>query len=131
MLKRWWGRHASPEIPVKAGDVVPPARTAGPAPRTEEDEQLLDRISAGVVRYGMTVPAIFFLESSKPLSFVGGQFLHFLSPIVHSLFDAREIDRLASLLERRDTHEELIVRIERDDSTSSPRSTERASRRKP
>ena len=60
----------------------------------------------------MEVPAIFLLESSKPLSFVGGQFLHFLSPIVHTVLDARELDRLAILLERRDTVEELIRRIE-------------------
>ncbi len=114
MLKRWWGRPAQ-ELPERAGDVEPPARRSGPPPRTAEDDQLLDRIAAGVVRYGMTVPAIFLLESSKPLSFVGGQFLHFLSPIVHSIFDARELDRVAILLERRDTLEELIVRIERRD----------------
>jgi hypothetical protein len=102
--------------------VAPPSRPKGPPPRTPEDERLLDRIAGGVVRYGMTVPAIFLLESSKPLSFVGGQFLHFLSPIVHSLFDAREIDRLAYLLERRETLEELIVRIERRDLEASSRS---------
>ncbi len=102
-------------MPVRA------ARAPGPPPRTEEDERLLDKLAAGVVRYGMTVPAIFLLESSKPLSFVGGQFLHFLSPIVHSLVDARELDRLAFLLERRDTVEELLLRIERDDRKQSER----------
>ena len=75
----------------------------------------MDRIAAGVVRWEMTVPAIFLLESSKPLSFVGSQFLHFLSPIIHSIFDARELDRFAVMLEKRETVEELIVRIERAD----------------
>jgi len=64
----------------------------------------------------MTVPAVFLLESSKPLSFVGSQFLHFLSPLAHSVLDARELDRLAVMLERRDTVEALIVRIERADA---------------
>jgi hypothetical protein len=120
MLKRWWGRNTH-ELPERAGDVAPPAGRSGPPPRTPEDDVLLDRIAAGVVRFGMTVPAIFLLESSKPLSFVGGQFLHFLSPIVHSIFDARELDRVAVLLERRDTMEELIVRIERRDHEVSGR----------
>jgi hypothetical protein len=108
-------------MPERAGDVAPPVRGAG-QPRTEEDEKLLDRIATAVVRYGMTVPAIFLFESSKPLSFVGGQFLHFLSPIVHSVLDAHELDRLAHLLERRDTLEELIVRIERIEQETSTRS---------
>jgi hypothetical protein len=60
----------------------------------------------------MSVPAIFLLESSKPLSFVGSQLLHFLSPIVHTVFDAAELDRFARLLERRETVEVLITRIE-------------------
>jgi hypothetical protein len=114
----------------RAGDAAPPPRTDGRPPRTEEDERLLDRISAGIVRYGMTVPAVFMLESSKPLSFVGGQFLHFLSPIVHTLFDARELDRLAFLLERRDTLEELIVRIEREDVRVAAQAKARAGERK-
>ena len=92
-------------------------RPAAEAPEAEaysaEDEALLDRIAAATVRWGMAVPAIFMLESSKPLSFVGSQFLHFLSPIVHTVLDARELDRLAVMLERRETVEELIRRIER------------------
>jgi len=80
---------------------------------TAEDEALLDRIAQATVRWSMGVPAIFMLESSKPLSFVGSQFLHFLSPIVHSVLDGRELDRLAVMLERRETVEELIRRIER------------------
>lgn len=83
---------------------------------TPEDEELLDRIAAVVVRWGMTVPAIFTLESSKPLSFVGGQFLHFLSPIVNAVASTQDLDRLAVLLERRETVEELILRIERADA---------------
>jgi hypothetical protein len=104
MWKGWWG--------AKAAASEEPARRSGERERTSEDEALLDRIAAAVVRFGMTVPAVFLLESSKPLSFVGSQFLHFLSPIVHTVLDARELDRLAVMLERRDTVEALILRIE-------------------
>jgi hypothetical protein len=119
MWRRWWGRKPEPKPGEEAGGAFAPRTeggTKGPRERTPEDEELLDRIAAAVVRWGMSVPAIFLLESSKPLSFVGSQFLHFLSPIVHTVFDARELDRLAVLLERRDTVEELILRIEAAES---------------
>ncbi|HET9887386.1 MAG TPA: hypothetical protein VFR10_07730 [bacterium] len=115
MLKGWWGKKATvPPTPEGSAEVARPT-PAGSAGRSEEDERLLDRIAQGVVRWEMTVPAIFLLESSKPLNFVGSQFLHFLSPIIHTLVDAKELDRFAVMLEKRDTVEELIVRIERAD----------------
>jgi hypothetical protein len=114
MLKGWWGKKATvPPTPEGSAEAARP--TAGSGGRSEEDERLLDRIAQGVVRWEMTVPAIFLLESSKPLNFVGSQFLHFLSPIIHTLVDAKELDRFALMLEKRDTLEELIVRIERAD----------------
>ena len=108
MWRKWWGRPTQVETEVAE---TPRPRTDEP-PRTPEDEELLDRIAAATVRWGMTVPAIFLLESSKPLNFIGSQFLHFLSPIVHTIFNARELDRFALLLERRETLEILIRRIE-------------------
>jgi hypothetical protein len=116
MFKGWWGKKVTvPPTPEGSAEAARPARAANDSGRTAEDERLLDRIAAGVVRWEMTVPAIFLLESSKPLNFVGSQFLHFLSPIIHTLIDARELDRFAFLLEKRETLEDLIVRIERAD----------------
>jgi hypothetical protein len=127
MWRRWWvGRRKAP-----AREAASPGagrRETSPAPRTPEDDALLDRLAAATVRFGMTVPAVFFLESSKPLSFVGSQFLHFLSPLANSLLDAREIDRLAALLERRETVEELIVRIERAETEAARRTGDRAAK---
>jgi hypothetical protein len=119
MWKRWWSRRGERGTDDASAEASRPA-PEGPA-RTAEDEALLDRIALGVVRWGMSVPAVFLLESSKPLNFVGSQFLHFLSPIAHSLLDARELDRLAAMLERRDTVEELIVRIERAEAARGAR----------
>lgn len=121
MFGRWWTRRKSPgtaedSFRTLAVAEASPEEPVDPRARTPEDEALLDRIAAAVVRWGMEVPAIFLLESAKPLSFIGGQFLHFLSPIAHSVLDARELDRLALLLERRETVEELILRIERTDA---------------
>jgi hypothetical protein len=66
----------------------------------------------------MTVPAIFFLESIKPLSFVGSQAMHFFEPMVRALFSVPEYDRLAFLMERRENLEALLVTIEREDTVA-------------
>lgn len=68
------------------------------------------------MRHRMTVPAIFFLESMKPLSFVGSQAMHFFEPFVNAFFTVRDYERFAVLMERRENLEALLVKIEvRDD----------------
>lgn len=77
-----------------------------------EDRALLDRIARKVVDRGMSAPAIFFLESIKPLSFVASQAMIFFAPILTTFFSRPEYDRLASILEDRGSIEELLTRIE-------------------
>ncbi len=66
----------------------------------------------------MTVPAIFFLESMKPLSFLGSQAMHFFEPFVRALFSVSEYDRFAVMMERRENLEALLVKIETQDDTA-------------
>jgi hypothetical protein len=77
-----------------------------------EDDQMLSKLAQRVVRMRMTVPAIFFLESSKPLAFLGGQLLIFLEPFVQTLFNFRQYQRFAFLMEDRENWERLIRKIE-------------------
>lgn len=77
------------------------------------DEEILERVAERVVRMRMAVPAILFLESSKPLSFVGSQFLVFMEPFVKTFFTATLYDRFATLMEDREQYERLIRTIER------------------
>jgi hypothetical protein len=67
----------------------------------------------------MAVPAILFLESSKPLSFVGSQFLVFMEPFVKTFFTTTLYDRFAALMEDRDQYEVLIRKIERHEAARS------------
>jgi hypothetical protein len=83
-----------------------------------EDEQLLNRVVEMTVRHRMTVPAILLLESAKPLSFLGSQALHFFEPLVRSFFSVPDYDRVAQLLERRESLEDLLVRIEANEEES-------------
>ena len=122
MWRRWWkGPQARSRPEEPSHDAPPPAARDERPGLTAEDGELLDKIAGAVARWGMTVPAVFLLESSKPLNFVGSQFLHFLSPIAHSILNARQLDRLAVMLERRETVEELIVRIERAEDARTRR----------
>ncbi len=79
---------------------------------TVEDIALLERVAEAVVTRGMTAPATVFLESLGPMNFLGSQALHFLTPILEFAFNAREVEQVAHLLERRDTVARLIALIE-------------------
>jgi len=72
----------------------------------------LDRVADRVTNMRLGVPAILFLESSKPLSFVGSQLLVFLEPFVTTFFSAPLYDRFTALMEDRDKYELLIKKIE-------------------
>lgn len=79
---------------------------------TDQDEALIERLATEIVRRRLTTPAILFLESVKPLNFIGSQFLVFLDPIVRLFLTIPEYQRFARLLEERGTIERLIVAIE-------------------
>lgn len=85
----------------------PPARTIGTA-----DVEFLERIADALVARRMGAPAAMFLESMGPMNFLGSQALHVLTPIIECAFDAKDLERLARLLERRDTISRLIALIE-------------------
>lgn len=80
---------------------------------TEKDQKLFDKLADFIVKRQMTALAILFLESSKPLSFVGSQFLITLGPIIKIFFDSNEYDRIAVLMEKRENIERLIQTIEK------------------
>ena len=76
------------------------------------DAELLDRLAARVVELHLEVPAILALESGRPLSLVAGQAMLFFEPLVLSLFNLTDYRRYAALVERRESIEDLILRIE-------------------
>jgi hypothetical protein len=86
-------------------------------PLSPEDVTLLERVASTVVERGMATPAILFLESIGPMNFLGSQALHFFTPILEVVFPQRDVERVAQLLERRDTLSRLTVLIERRTAT--------------
>jgi hypothetical protein len=87
---------------------------------TTEDLTLLERVADAVVKRGMAAPATVFLESLGPMNFLGSQALYFLTPIVEWAFQAKEVEQVARLLERRDTISRLIALIETKSAHQTP-----------
>ena len=93
------------------------------APLTPEELDLIERIADALVQRRLAAPAAMFLDSMGPLSFLGSQALHLLTPVIECAFEGKEIERVARLLERRDTISRLVALIE------NKTSVERASAR--
>jgi hypothetical protein len=76
------------------------------------DTALIRKLADFVVRRNMSVPAIMFLESVRPLNFVGSQAMVFFKPIISRFFTREEYDKLATMLEKREVIDRLIKEIE-------------------
>jgi hypothetical protein len=82
----------------------------------ERRDELIAKISRAIVERNLTAPAIFFLESMKPLSFLGSQVMVFFDPLVRAVFDFRGYNDVRIALERRENVELLLQAIERHDA---------------
>jgi hypothetical protein len=80
---------------------------------SEEDaERILKKLAAEIVSRRLTAPAIFFLESCRPLSFIGGQAMIVLEPFIMAVFDLPDYRKFALMMERRENVQKLITMIE-------------------
>lgn len=78
----------------------------------EDGEKILRRVADEIVSRRLTVPAIFLLESGRPLSFIGSQAMIVLEPFVQAIFDLPNYRKFALIMERRENVEKLITMIE-------------------
>lgn len=97
---------------------------------TEEDDELIRKVANKLVSMRLTVPAIFLLESSKPLAFLGGQLLVFLEPFIQTLFNFRQYQRFAFLMENRENWERLLRKIEDLEEEAKAREAEEKEKKK-
>ena len=78
-----------------------------------EERDLLDDLAEKISKRKMIAPALFVLESSKPLAFVSSQVMLFLRPLVGALWtNPVTYDRINQILERRGSLELLLRRLE-------------------
>lgn len=101
-----------------------PDRMFGPIDLPPEEDELspqervlITRIARKVVERGMTVPAILFLESVKPLSYIGSQVMVFMEPFMHAIMKSvNDYNLFRQMMEKRDNVERLLQKIEELDA---------------
>ena len=100
------------------------------AEMTAEQSETLDRLAEKIIERRLSAPAILFLESSKPLSFLGNQAMVFFQPIVQTIFNFKTYDDIMDLLEDRDNIEYLLKKIEESEAAEQKKAKEEKRRRK-
>jgi len=86
-----------------------------------EEMAFMEGIAERLVRRRMAAPAIIFLESMGPLTFLGSQILHALNPLLGVVCDQGELERAARILERRDGVAFFIRLLERKEQEGEGR----------
>ena len=79
---------------------------------TGQEEKLIERLADWIARWGLTTPAIFLLETSKPFSFLGSQMAWMVQPLLGPVMGYDEVGTYARLLEDRTNVERLLARLE-------------------
>jgi hypothetical protein len=80
----------------------------------EQSEQLLDRLTQHIDSWGLTLPALLFLQATKPISFVASQGLLLCQPVLSFFYDSPRIADYAVLLADRANIDRLVARLEID-----------------
>ena len=86
----------------------------------------MGKIAKEIVQRQLTVPAIIFLETIKPLSFLGNQALIFANPIVSLVVHSGNYYKFVRMLEDRENIEKLTVAIEDENALEVQRRSELA-----
>lgn len=97
-----------------SGDTIPPFE----ASLNDRQRELLDRFAGRIVHLRMATPAILFLESVRPLNYVGSQVMVFFAPVVRGFFGLPEWDELRVVLERRESIGYFLDLIEAKESAA-------------
>lgn len=91
----------------------------------EEDfSEFMETIAKEIVQRQLTVPAIIFLETIKPLSFLGNQLLIFANPVVSLVVRTGNYYKFVRMIEDRENVEKLTVAIEEENALEVQRKDE-------
>jgi hypothetical protein len=99
-IMKWWGTGQENDE-ILPEDVNP-----------EEAEKIIKQVADEIVKRRLTAPAIFLLESSSPLNFIGSQAMIALEPFIKTIFNLPNYRRFALLMEGDKNVKRLIEMIE-------------------
>ena len=91
------------------------------APRTARQRDLLQTVADQLIARRLQAPAILFLESIKPLSFLTSQGLIVLGPLLQAVVPVKDYQLLTEALEHRENMEWLIQKLEDSEEARSSR----------
>jgi hypothetical protein len=86
-----------------------------------EDAEFLDRLAGWLAERRLATAAVLFLESVKPMNFVGSQAMFFFEPMVKAFLTGEGYTRFARIMERRENVERFLERIEAADAQQQER----------
>lgn len=84
----------------------------GEAKPGEAELAAAEQVCKAIWRRRMTVPALVFLESVRPLNYVSAQMMHFFAPFATAAMDASSYEAFARFLERRQSIDWMCRRLE-------------------
>jgi hypothetical protein len=83
--------------------------------KQERAYEIIEKISKFIVERKMGSAAILTIESLRPLNYIGSQLMYFLAPFAEVIFNAKEYQELAALIENREYVKMLLDRIDEMD----------------
>lgn len=78
----------------------------------EEAQLMIDKVARFVAERGMAPAGILVAESLRPLHGIGSQFLFFILPFAEILFNSKNYQQFALLLENEAYVKQLITRMD-------------------
>jgi len=99
-MKKGWLKHA---FHVESDEPIEP---------NETQKKALDKLCQGIIRRGLTTPAIIGVEMGRPLNFVGSQTMHFFTPLISAFVPTESWTSVAEFLEHRGSVDWIRNRIE-------------------
>jgi len=79
---------------------------------TEMQKEAIDKLCRGIIRRGLTTPALIGVEMGRPLNFVGSQTMHFFTPLISAFVPTDKWKAVAEFLEHRGSVDWIRNRIE-------------------
>ena len=77
-----------------------------------QQRKVLARVLKFIIQRRMTAPALFVLESTKPLSFLAAQSLIVFEPIIRTILPLSDYEVLTAAIEDRENIEWMIQQLE-------------------
>lgn len=79
---------------------------------TEMQKEAIDKLCRGIIRRGLTTPAVIGVEMGRPLNFIGSQTMHFFTPLIAAFVPTDGWKAVAEFLEHRGSADWIRNRIE-------------------